>query len=181
MRQTIGGLPCWRRQGGDKSILDPKGAGKRWSLQTRWQSVLYTKPQAYRIQSISCSGTANRSSQVSVSLRDIPASAREAVQDGQQAFDQAEYDEALRLFSAAMTLRPNDDEARAALYNGACAKVKLKDWQGAADDVSRAVNDYKLKLDVAVKVRIPRIWNQSLVRKRLMAPGREMRSLTSRN
>ena len=94
------------------------------------------------------------------------------MQDGQQAFDQAEYGEALRLFSAAMTLRPNDDEARAALYNGACAKVKLKDWQGAADDVSRAVNDYRLRLDVAMKVRIPRTCRQSVIRNRLMAPSR---------
>ena len=83
----------------------------------------------------------------------MPGSASEAVQQGQQAFDKAEYDAALQLFSRAMTMRPNDDEARAALYNGACAKAKLKDWQGAAHDVITAVNDYKLKLEVAVKVR----------------------------
>lgn len=71
---------------------------------------------------------------------------------GQQAFDKAEYEEALQLFSRAMSLSPNEDEARAALYNGACAKAKLKNWQGAADDVIRAVNEYKLKLEVAVKV-----------------------------
>ncbi len=82
----------------------------------------------------------------------MPGSASEAVLQGQQAFDKAEYDAALQLFSTAMTMRPSDDEARAALYNGACAKAKLKDWQGAADDVLRAVNDYKLKLEVAVKV-----------------------------
>ncbi|CAL5219467.1 g1302 [Coccomyxa viridis] len=81
----------------------------------------------------------------------MPGSASEAVLQGQQAFDKAEYDAALQLFSTAMTMRPSDDEARAALYNGACAKAKLKDWQGAADDVLRAVNDYKLKLEVAVK------------------------------
>lgn len=85
-------------------------------------------------------------------MKALPRSATEAVEKGQQAFDRAEYEEALQLFSRAMALRPNEDEARAALYNGSCAKVKLKDWQGAADDVLRAVNDYKLKLEVAVKV-----------------------------
>ena len=172
LQQTMCGLPCLRWQGKGSFIFDPRRTGKRWSLQTRWQRLSHNKPHLHRIPSVSCSGTANKSSQVSVSSRDIPASAREAVQDGQQAFDQAEYGEALRLFSAAMTLRPNDDEARAALYNGACAKVKLKDWQGAADDVSRAVNDYRLRLDVAMKVRIPRIIRQSIARNRLMAPGR---------
>lgn len=83
-----------------------------------------------------------------------PGLASEAVQKGQQAFDQGEFGEALRLFSSAMTLRPTDDEARAALYNAACAKAKLKDWQGAADDVLRAVNEFSLKLEVAVKVRL---------------------------
>ena len=85
-------------------------------------------------------------------MKALPRSATEAVEKGQQAFDRAEYEEALQLFNRAMTLRPNEDEARAALYNGSCAKVKLKDWQGAADDVLRAVNEYKLKLEVAVKV-----------------------------
>ena len=172
LQQTIRGLPCLRWQGKDTFVLDRIRTGKRWNLQTRWQRVVHNKPHLHLIPSVSCSGTANKSSQVSVSSRDIPASAREAVQDGQQAFDQAEYGEALRLFSAAMTLKPNDDEARAALYNGACAKVKLKDWQGAADDVSRAVNDYKLRLDVAMKVRIPRNFCQFIARNRLMAPGR---------
>lgn len=101
-----------------------------------------------------CSGISNSSSQAATSVQALPNSASEAVQKGQQAFDRAEYGEALQLFSRAMSLSPNDDEARAALYNGACAKAKLKQWQGAADDVTRAVNDYKLKLDVAVKVRI---------------------------
>ncbi|KAK9909916.1 hypothetical protein WJX75_009447 [Coccomyxa subellipsoidea] len=80
-----------------------------------------------------------------------PKSAREAVERGQQSFDRKEYAEALRLFKAALDLRPNNDEARAALYNKACAHARLKNWQEAADDVVRAVNDYGLKLEVAVK------------------------------
>lgn len=71
---------------------------------------------------------------------------------GQQSFDRADFAEALRLFRAALDLRPNNDEARAALYNKACAHARLKNWQEAADDVVSAVNDYGLKLEVAVKV-----------------------------
>ena len=61
--------------------------------------------------------------------------------------------EALRLFQAAMQLEPTDDEARAALYNSACCYTKQKRWQPAVDAVVSAVNDYDLKLSVAVKVR----------------------------
>lgn len=71
---------------------------------------------------------------------------------GQQSFDRADYAGALRLFKAALDLRPDNDEARAALYNKACAHARLKNWQDAADDVVSAVNDYGLRLEVAVKV-----------------------------
>lgn len=71
---------------------------------------------------------------------------------GQKSFDQNDYAEALRLFKAALELSPNEDEACAALYNKACAHARLKNWQEAANDVVSAVNDYGLKLDVAVKV-----------------------------
>lgn len=83
---------------------------------------------------------------------DAPKTAREAVERGQEAFDRGEYAEALQLFNAVMDMRPNEDEARAALYNSACAHARLKNWQEAADGVVRAVNDYSLKLEVAVKV-----------------------------
>ncbi len=73
---------------------------------------------------------------------------------GQQSFDRKDYSEALRLFKAAMALQPSEDEARAALYNGACAHARLRQWQAAADDVVRAVNEYSLKLEVAAKVRL---------------------------
>jgi len=74
------------------------------------------------------------------------------VERGQECFDEKDYAEALRLFKAALELSPNKDEACAALYNKACAHARLKNWQEAADDVVSAVNDYGLKLDVAVKV-----------------------------
>lgn len=51
-----------------------------------------------------------------------------------------------------MQAEPSDDEARAALYNSACAHAKLKQWQPATDAVRKAVNDYQLRLTVAVKV-----------------------------
>ena len=52
-----------------------------------------------------------------------------------------------------MQLQPSDDEARAALYNSACCYTKQKRWQPAVDAVVSAVNDYDLKLSVAVKAR----------------------------
>ena len=45
------------------------------------------------------------------------------------------------------------DEARAALYNSACCHAKLRRWQPAVDAISAAVNDYDLKLTVAINVR----------------------------
>ena len=83
----------------------------------------------------------------------IPKSARDAVERGQQCFNRGAYADALQLFRVALELQPDEDEARAALYNGACAQAKLKQWQAAADSVARAVNEYSLKLEVAAKVR----------------------------
>jgi len=61
--------------------------------------------------------------------------------------------EALRLFQAALSLQPTPDEARAALYNSACCFAKQRQWQPAVDAVTSAVNDYDLKLTVAINVR----------------------------
>ena len=140
---------CQSRYGGYS------GAHRPLSLQARRQEALphHGNRSARHVRRTRCSGAARPPSESTSSVQSLPGSASKAVLQGQQAFDKAEYDEALQLFSRAMTLRPNDDEARAALYNGACAKAKLKDWQGAADDVIRAVNDYKLKLEVAMKVQ----------------------------
>ena len=101
-----------------------------------------------------CSGDQNTQAAASTTApAATPKTAREAVEQGQQSFDRKDYAEALRLFKAALELRPNGDEARAALYNKACAHARLKKWQEAADDVVRAVNEYGLRLEVAVKVR----------------------------
>ena len=82
-----------------------------------------------------------------------PKNAREAVESALRVQkEQKDYMEAVRLYSLAMEMKPNGDEARAALYNMGCALVKLKQWSKATQCVQRAVNDYNLKLSVALKV-----------------------------
>jgi len=65
--------------------------------------------------------------------------------------DNKDYAEAVRLYKLAMEMKPNDDEARAALYNMGCAQAKMKQWQPATDNILSAINDYGLKLSVALK------------------------------
>lgn len=81
-----------------------------------------------------------------------PISARDAVETGLQEFRGKAYAEAVRLYDAAMALGPNEDEARAALYNKGCALAKLRQWRPASDAVTSAINDYNLKLSVALAV-----------------------------
>ncbi|GFH31494.1 acetylglucosaminyltransferase, partial [Haematococcus lacustris] len=50
-----------------------------------------------------------------------------------------------------MEMKPTDDEARAALYNMGCVLVKQKQWAPAAACVVKAINDYGLKLSVALQ------------------------------
>lgn len=50
-------------------------------------------------------------------------------------------------------MQPNDDEARAALYNLGCALTKQKKFSEAVEAIERAINDYGLKLIVALRVR----------------------------
>ena len=86
----------------------------------------------------------------------VPTSAKQAVEEGLAAFNERkDYTEALRLFQTAMDLKPNDQEAIAALYNAGCAHAKRKEWKQAADLVLRAVNDYNMKLSVALAVSGP--------------------------
>ena len=80
------------------------------------------------------------------------ASAKASVEAGLQLFSNGKYRDALVSFESALQANPTDDEARAALYNSACAHAKLKQWQPATDAVKRAVNDYRLRLTVAIKV-----------------------------
>lgn len=82
-----------------------------------------------------------------------PATAEEAVNKGLEFFDAKKYDDALRMFRAAMEKPVSRDEARAAEYNAACALVKLERWGEAADSVKRAIEEHDLKIDVAVQDR----------------------------
>lgn len=77
--------------------------------------------------------------------------AKAAVEAGLEAFAAGDAAAALGLFSRALALRPDDDEARAALYNSACALTRLRRWQEAADAVVAAVNERGLKLAVAAR------------------------------
>lgn len=61
-------------------------------------------------------------------------------------------EKALDLFIRA-TKVPNatEDELRAAVYNSACAYVKLKRWKEACAQVEKAINEYDVKLVVALR------------------------------
>ena len=82
-----------------------------------------------------------------------PSSATDAVETGTKCFEDEQFTEALRLYKAAMDMRPNDDEARAATYNAACVYVKKKQWQEAVDSLKASVNEYGLKVRVIYEVR----------------------------
>jgi tetratricopeptide (TPR) repeat protein len=82
-----------------------------------------------------------------------PTSAKGAIERGLEEFERGNVAEAVALFEAAMDLSPDADEARAALYNSACGYAKQKRWREATDAVARAINDYDLKLQVALEVR----------------------------
>lgn len=60
---------------------------------------------------------------------------------------------AIALFEEAMNLNPDQDEARAAIYNIACCQAQLKNWKASANAVESAVNNYGLKLKVALEVK----------------------------
>ena len=100
----------------------------------------------------------------------LPSTPTACVEAGLAKFEGGDPQGALTLFQKALTLNPNDDEARAALYNSACALTKLKRWDEAADAVVSAVNDRGLKLSVALRdpdlalLRERREWNTALNR-----------------
>ncbi|KXZ41224.1 hypothetical protein GPECTOR_636g744 [Gonium pectorale] len=81
-----------------------------------------------------------------------PTSARDAIEVGTRVFNEdKDVDEAIRLYRLGLAMNPNEDEARAALYNLGCALAKQKKWAEAADSIVIAINDYRLKLAVALK------------------------------
>lgn len=100
------------------------------------------------------------------------ATAKAAVEGGLEAFEAGDAAGALRLFQRAMELGPDEDEARAALFNSACAHTRLQQWQAAADAVVRAVNEHDLRLTVAQRdddlapLRERREWTAALAQMR---------------
>lgn len=84
-------------------------------------------------------------------------SATAAIERGLEAFSQGNSKDALTLFQEGLSLNPNKDEARAALYNSACCLAKDKQWQGAADAITKACNEYGLKYSVVLKVQKPQV------------------------
>lgn len=90
------------------------------------------------------------------------------VEKGLELFGEGQADKALQEFLRAQTLNPTEDEMRAAVYNSACAYVKLKRWQDASQALQKAINDYDVKLSVALKdgdlsaLRDRKEWNDLL-------------------
>lgn len=82
-----------------------------------------------------------------------PTSAKEAIETGTTEFEKKNYEDALQLYQKAMGMSPDNDEARAAMYNSACVHAKQGRWQAATDAIKTAVNEYNLKLSVAKAVR----------------------------
>ena len=96
--------------------------------------------------------------------------AEAAVEKGLELFGVGEAEKALEQFLLAQQLNGNRDEMCAAVYNSSCAYVKLKRWNDAADALERAINDYDVKLVVALKdqdlapLRDRKEWNELLGR-----------------
>ena len=80
-----------------------------------------------------------------------PQNAQTAVELGLTSFNRGDHTTALNLFLTAKSLARNDDESAAALYNSACALIKLQRWAEAADAVVEAINNHGLRLSVALK------------------------------
>ncbi|GIL43550.1 hypothetical protein Vafri_1251 [Volvox africanus] len=100
-----------------------------------------------------------------------PTSAKDAIETATRVFkEQQDIDEAVRLYRTSLEMNPNEDEARAALYNLGCALAKQKKWAEASESIVRAINDYRLKLSVALKdedlsqLRERREWIDALTR-----------------
>lgn len=66
-------------------------------------------------------------------------------------FQSGDVERAIELFELATRLSPNNAEAMAAYYNLGCAYTKNKQFDRAVEAVMKAVNDYDMKLLVALK------------------------------
>lgn len=98
------------------------------------------------------------------------SNAEVAVESGLELFAAGEAEKALNEFLKAQRLGGSSDEMRAAVYNSACAYVKLKKWSEACDALEKAINTYDVKLVVALRdqdlapLRDRKEWNELLGR-----------------
>jgi hypothetical protein len=85
-------------------------------------------------------------------VRATKSQAESAVENGLELFGAGDAQAALDEFSRARSV-PNvtADELRAAVYNSACAYVKLKRWKEACDAIEEAINTHDVKLVVALR------------------------------
>lgn len=82
-----------------------------------------------------------------------PKTAKESVEKGLFEFhERKDAAAALQLFERALQLSPSEEEARAAVYNSACAHTKLKQWDKAAAAAVKAINIHGERLSTAIKV-----------------------------
>ena len=113
------------------------------------------RPSAVRLadwRAVQQRRSVQRAAKAATAKSQKPSTAKEAVETGLELFQQGQTEEALRLFSAAADLQPKQEELRAAEYNKACALVKLKRWQEAADAIVQAVNEHGEDIQTALKV-----------------------------
>jgi tetratricopeptide (TPR) repeat protein len=81
-----------------------------------------------------------------------PTSAKDAIQAGTDAFNKdKDTEEAVRLLTLGLEMGPGQDEAMAAYYNLGCVYAKQKKYKQASEAIVKAINDYNLRLIVALK------------------------------
>lgn len=84
-----------------------------------------------------------------------PRTAREAVDRGTAVLNSGSWAgaaaEALELFELATRMDPSEDEARAALYNMACALSRLERYKDAQEPLLMAVNELGVKYSVCAE------------------------------
>lgn len=158
-------IPTISLQCGGIRILRPFGSNSTSTIFNRRNTQkLYYTPQFFNSSSIIVVSSSNKQDNAPVSVK----TAAQAVELGLEKFQSGDAATALGLFLQAQQLNPSEDELCAALYNSACAYTKLKRWQEAADAVFTAVDDYNLKLVVALKdpdlapLRERREWSAAL-------------------
>ncbi|KAH6558491.1 hypothetical protein KP509_1Z061600 [Ceratopteris richardii] len=77
-----------------------------------------------------------------------PSAAAAAVELGLSLFKKGRVNDALDQFDAALTMNPEPDEAKAALYNKACCHAKREEEELASEALRKALRDYGLKFSV---------------------------------